>query len=281
MTSDQAGVGPGFVPFSPPSEDDIREMHQFDLSDPHIPIGDDISMDTDDDLYLLEAESLDRESLGPSVFPLSDQKSTDLVAEMMMDATDVALPGIVTEIDEDSDDDNYPDKHALTPRLMAVTDLAEPARYALVPEQILNGEMMRLDLNEPVLECLQPYSSIPAFQLAPVPEPCWFNEMDFETDFGADFRVPCQGEANPYMGVIVDQENALQPFAPENAQFGEHQGANLLSQQQQQQGSVDQFPFPQRNTNVARPHMVIQNFNFITAKNVMINAAPGRQDEAQ
>jgi hypothetical protein len=254
----------------------------FDLS-AHIPIEDDVFMDTEDNLYLLEAESPDTESLGPSLFPLSDQQSTDLVAD---------IPGIVREIDDNADDDNYPDKHAITPRLTAVNDLARPIRYALVPEQILNGEMTRLDLNEPVVEFLQPYSSIPAFQLVPVPEPSWFNDMNVEADLGADFRVACQGEANPYIGLhvihehynpMVDQGDALQPFVPEDAQLGQHQNANSLyqQQQQQQQGGVDQFPFQQGNMSVAHRPMVIQNFKFITAKTVMINAVPSRQDESQ
>jgi hypothetical protein len=67
-------VDPGFAPYSPPSDDDIREIHLFDLSDCHITTEGDVFIDPNDDLYPSEAEPLDTESLGPLALPPSDHK---------------------------------------------------------------------------------------------------------------------------------------------------------------------------------------------------------------
>lgn len=281
MNSDPANLG--FSPCSSPIKEGIRELHMFDFPESDISVR--------GGAYLPESQHLDSEWLGPLSFSPSDQ-SIDTVADMK-DATDLEFSDRVMEIDEDSDDDNYPEKHAITPPLMAVTDFAELTEFAL-----LGDEIARIDLGEPILECPHPFDFITTFQPAPVPEPHWFNGDGIQKDFGANLPIPYQGETNPYTNVqypiqepynhIVGHANGLQPFLPEHV-FRQDQRADLIYQQQQQQqrqallnpAHYVSLLRDGNGANVSPDPMMTQNFNYITAKNVTINVFPGRQQEAQ
>lgn len=292
MTSDLAGEG--FIPYGSPTDDDIRGLNLSDFFDSQLSIWGEAFVDTNDNLHLSGTELSDSEWL-EDLLRLQSNHDTNPVANVK-DAINVEFAGLVMEIDEDLKDDNYPDKHALTPQFMPITDFAGPVKFALPLQHILDGDISQIDLGESVLQFPCSYGFDSAFQQTPAPEPHWLNGHDIGEDIEAGPLIPYQGETNSYSAVqcpihgpynpTVGQASALQHFVPVDAQCGQDQQVSLLYQQRQQQqqnlpSAFSQFPFSQGNTSVAHPPLIIHNFNFITAKSVIINAFSGRQHEAQ